>query len=160
MHQDDIPSVLLIQEECYPPAMVEAEAVIRSRLAASPDTSWVAQDADGICAYLFAYRSLLGKVTPLGGQFHAADNADSLYLHDLAVAKRANGRGIGPALVVFALESARREGLACSSLVSVQDTRGFWQRQGYAEYENADAEQRARLASYPGPCCYMVKCFA
>ena len=98
MQERDIPAVLAIQEESYAAEVLEGEAVIRSRLAAFPQLAWVAEDDDGVCAYLFAYHSRLGKVTPLDGEFCTDGEADCLYLHDLAVAGRAAGRGIGPAL--------------------------------------------------------------
>ena len=98
MQERDIPAVLAIQEESYAAEVLEDEAVIRSRLAACPHLAWAAEDVEGSAATC-AYPSRLGKVTPLDGEFHSDGEADCLYLHDLAVARRAAGRGIGPALV-------------------------------------------------------------
>lgn len=157
MTQDDVDQVLRIQAQCYQPATVEDEAVIRARLDSAPASAWVAEDAAGVCAYLAAYCSRVGKLTPLAGRFEIADAADSLYLHDLAVAPRAAGRGLGPALVAHACGYARDEGLAHSSLVSVQDSRPFWTRLGYAVWDGLDEIQRARLQSYERPAWYMVR---
>jgi len=49
MQERDIPAVLAIQEESYAAAVLEDEAVIRSRLAACPELAWVAEDAEA-CA--------------------------------------------------------------------------------------------------------------
>lgn len=157
MTGEDIRSVLRIQEECYPPQMQEHEAIVRSRLEAASDTAWVAVADDGICAYLFSYPSILGKVTPLGGSFHIPDEANALYLHDLAVSKRAAGLRIGPVLVRVALETAIAQGLTYSALVSVQDTSAFWSRQGYKVLQELDATQISNLHTYPGESCYMVR---
>ena len=104
-----------------------------------------------------AYRSLVGKVTPLGGAFEVAADSGALYLHDLAVARRARGRGVAQALVGAASEQARSEGLAHSSLVCVQDSREFWQKHGYVIVGVADPRQSSHLASYGERALYMVK---
>lgn len=72
MCASDLDAVLAVQAACYPVPMQDTGDVVLARRRASPDTVLVACDADGICAYLFAYPSLLGKITPLGGAFMPA----------------------------------------------------------------------------------------
>lgn len=157
MQHGDISAVLAIQAEAYVTETLETEATIRSRFETCPDTAWVAESEHGICAYLVGYRSLVGQVTPLDGDFAPLARGDSLYLHDLAVSSRANGRGLGPALVTAALDHARGQGLRYSALVSVQGSKGFWERLGYAAESQLMREQAANLATYAGPAFYMVK---
>ena len=157
MMPDDVRAVLAIQAECYLPALIEDESSVRARLDVSPDTAWLAEDEAGVCAYLVAYRSLVGKVTPLGGAFDVAVVPGTLYLHDLAVARRARGRGVAQALVGLAGEQARAEGLAHSSLVAVQASREFWQKHGYAVVSELEPRELANLESYGGQGDYMVK---
>lgn len=157
MHPGDLPVVMAIQQGCYGSETVEAENVIRRRLAAAPDTAWVAENAGGVCAYLVGYRSKLGKLTPLGGDFEPVADGDSLYLHDLAVSAAAAGCGAGRALIEHAWAQGRRFGLKYSALVSVQDSRAFWQKRGYRVLVDLGAEQRQRLATYAGPSYYMVR---
>jgi predicted N-acetyltransferase YhbS len=151
MAEADLDAVLAVQAACYPPPMQEAADVVRARLRASPDTVLVARDADGVCAYLFAYPSRLGKVTPLGGDFSLPATPDTLYLHDLAVAPRAAGQGVARRLVDAML--ARAGGLRHSALVSVQDSRRFWESLGYMPA----AGDAAALATYPADALYMSK---
>jgi predicted N-acetyltransferase YhbS len=151
MAEADLDAVLAVQAACYPPAMQEAAHVLRARLRASPHTVLVARDADGVCAYLFAYPSRLGKVTPLGGEFALPAMPDTLYLHDLAVAPRAAGKGVARLLVDAML--ARAGGLRHSALVSVQDSRRFWESLGYMPA----AAAAAALATYPQDALYMAK---
>lgn len=157
MMPGDVRAVLAVQAQCYLPALIEDESSIRARLDVSPDTAWLAEDDAGVCAYLVAYRSLVGKVTPLGGAFDVAADPGTLYLHDLAVARRARGRGVAQALVGLAGEQARAEGLAHSSLVAVQASRKFWQKHGYAVVSELEPRELANLASYGGQGDYMVK---
>ncbi len=157
MHVDDVTRVLAIQRACYAPETVEAEAVIRRRLAIAPDTAWVAEDQGGVCAYLVGYRSQFGKLTPLGGDFEPIADGDSLYLHDLAVSSEAAGCGAGRALIEHAWAQGRQSGLTYSALVSVQDSRAFWQKRGYRVVADLGGDQRQRLATYVGPSYYMVR---
>jgi len=156
MTENDLPQVMEIQQQAYETAVLESESVIRARRSSSPQLAWVAEDASGVCAYLFCYPSQVGQVTPLDGDFNSPADADCLYLHDLAVASRAAGRGIGPALVKQALQRARHHQLRYSALVSVQDSQPFWSRLGYAEHAELDPPHAEHLASYCIPATYMV----
>lgn len=157
MGPGDLDAVLSVQAACYPPSMQEAAPVLRSRMQAAAGTCVVAQDGEGVCGYLFAYPSRLGRVTPLGADFAPAPDADTLYLHDLAVAPRAHGRGLARRLVGHLLAQATEAGLWATALVSVQDTAAFWAALGYQPAEVEDPRARVALASYPGQACYMVR---
>jgi len=120
----------------------------------------VAEDKNGVCAYLFGYRSIVGRVTALDEIFEISLPADNLYLHDLAASGRVAGMGIGTKLVGLALAAAMREGLSYSSLVSLGSARRFWSRIGYLEYSPIDTAQTSRLASYSEPVWCMLKFLA
>jgi predicted N-acetyltransferase YhbS len=153
---DDIPAIHAIQKECYPALMQEKIDVIVQRLLAASDTCWIAEDNAGPCGYLFAYPSKLGTVTALGRSFSIDFNADTLYLHDLAVSERTAGKGIGNALVEVAMQIAKRMNLHYSALVSVQDSRPYWMRRGY-EDDTPAAQYADHLGGYPEGAVYMVK---
>jgi GNAT superfamily N-acetyltransferase len=153
MRESDLDAVLAVQSACYPPAMQEAADVVLNRMRASPDTVLVARAGDGVSGYLFAYPSRRGKVTPLGGAFALPADADTLYLHDLAVAPRAAGQGIARRLVARLLEHGAGRGLAHAALVSVQDSRRFWESLGYASTPVGDGA----LAGYPPGALYMTR---
>ena len=86
MRDTDVAAVYAIQTEAYTSELIEEQSLIQERLRSAPDTAWVAEDQQGVCAYLVAYPGKLGKITPLGAPFSVSAQADSLYLHDLAVA--------------------------------------------------------------------------
>lgn len=156
MQVSDLSAVARIQALAYPAAFLEEDATLRDRLSAHAETAWVACSSGKIAAYLVAYRSLLGKVTPLGGQFAPNAQANCLYLHDLAVHPDCIGQGLGPRLVQHALHAAT-QGMAWSALVSVQSSQPFWQALGYQSQPLEDAGQRQNLATYSGPAVYMVQ---
>jgi predicted N-acetyltransferase YhbS len=154
MREADLHAVLAVQAACYPPAMQEAAEVVLARLRTAPGTVLVACDAERVCAYVFAYPSRLGAVTPLGAGFEPAPAADTLYIHDLAVAPRALGQGLARRLVAALLDA--NQALPWSALVAVQDSRRFWEGQGFA-VQDAGEEGARRLATYPGGALYMAR---
>jgi ribosomal protein S18 acetylase RimI-like enzyme len=154
MVEADLRAVLAVQAACYPPEMQEAPEVVLARLRAAPGTTLLACDEVGVCAYVFAYPSLRGKVTPLGAEFTLPENPDTLYIHDLAVAPRALGRGLARRLARQLLERGRAHGLRHAALVSVQDSRRFWEGFGYRV--DAVRPPCPALASYPDGALYMT----
>ncbi|MCH8618054.1 GNAT family N-acetyltransferase [Undibacterium sp. TS12] len=157
MQAADLAAVFRIQTFAYVPAMVEAEDVLAARLAAAPATAWVAEEGRQVIAYLAAYPSLAGRISALGHEFAVADPANALYLHDMAVEPRHGGRGVASLLLDVALDYARRQGWRYACLVSVQSTQTYWQRLGFAEFEDPDEDQRAKLGSYTGLATYMYR---
>ncbi|NKI69667.1 GNAT family N-acetyltransferase [Collimonas pratensis] len=149
MLESDIPAVMRIQAECYPPAMLESEEVFRARLALTPATCWIwAPAPDSAAAYLFSYPSNKDAITPLGSPFKLASAPDCLYLHDLAVAPGARGQRAANLLVAAALGHARAANLGWSALVSVQQSQAFWGSLGYNAVEVRHSPAKENLDSY------------
>jgi predicted N-acetyltransferase YhbS len=155
MTEQDLHGVLAVQAACYPASMQEPAAVVLARLRAAPSTALVARDPDGICAYVFAYPSALGRITPLNAGFTPAPDADTLYVHDLAVHPRAHGQGLGRRLAQTLFDTARGLGLAHGALVAVLDAHAFWKNLGFSE--TSPGQGAAALASYPGEALYMCR---
>ena len=154
----DLPGLLQVQLACYGEGYVESGEVFARRLASPVNCSLVLERAGQVCAYLAAYRSVQGKVTPLHGDFEAPQGIpDTLYLHDMAVLPACAGQGLAQALLAPLWAQGAAWGLRHTALVSVQGSQGYWERHGYAVQPLADALQRARLASYGEGAVYMVK---
>lgn len=153
----DLPGLLAVQLACYGEGFVESAEVFARRLASPANCSLVLERDGQVCAYLAAYRSRLGKVTPLHGGFEAMPAPDTLYLHDMAVLPAFAGQGLARALLVPLWQSARAEGLGHTALVSVQGSQGYWARHGYVERALQDAGQRQHLATYGEGATYMAR---
>jgi GNAT superfamily N-acetyltransferase len=112
-----------------------------------------------LCAYLAAYQSVQGKVTPLHGHFElpAGTAPDTLYLHDMAVLPGMAGQGLAQRLLQPLWQQAATQGLRYSALVSVQGSQGYWQRHGYGVQTLTQPLQQQRLASYGEGAVYMVR---
>ena len=138
---------------------MESTEVFARRLA-SPVNCSLALLLDGaLCAYLAAYHSVLGKVTPLHGDFEppVGTAPDTLYLHDMAVLPGMAGQGLPQRLLQPLWEQAAARGLRQSALVSVQGSEGYWQRHGYVAQPLHQPEQQQRLASYGEGAVYMAR---
>ena len=177
----DLPGLLAVQLACYGAGFVESAEVFARRLASAANCSLVLERDGAVCAYLAAYRSWRGKVTPLHGDFGSIEHADltaptaltaptesttrtaqdpapdTLYLHDLAVLPSCAGQGLAQALLQPLWAKAAARGLRHSALVSVQGSQAYWARQGYAEQALTCNAQRAHLASYGEGAVYMVR---
>lgn len=152
----DLPGLMAVQHACYGDEFVESAAVFARQIGSPADCSLVIEHGGRIRAYLAAYRSRLAKVTPLHGDFEAVTHPDTLYLHDMAVLPGHVGEGMAHALLGSVRRMARDARLPYSGLVSVQGSRAYWERQGYAVHALADEAQRERLAGYGGDAVYML----
>ena len=157
MVSSDLDAVLDIQRACYGEGFLEGADVITRRIASPMGLSCVAERGGRVCAYLAAYASHPGKLTPLHGDFEAAPQPDTLYLHDLAVHPQAAGLCLAQALVRHLWAQGVALGLAASALVSVQGSEGYWQRHGYVAQPLYQPEQQQRLASYGEGAVYMAR---
>jgi len=153
----DVPAVLRIQALCYGAAFSESAAVFTRRLQAPHHCSWAAEHGGRVVAYLAAYWSRPGKITPLQGDFEASAPAHVLYLHDMAVEPALAGRGLAARLLQAALDQARARGVQQAALVAVQGAAGYWRQRGFAPSPPADAQQQAHLATYGAEALYMAQ---
>ena len=153
----DLPGLLAVQRACYGAGLVESAEVFARRLASPANCSLVLESGGQVCAYLAAYHSVRGKVTPLHGDFDAVHCPDTVYLHDMAVLPNHAGQGWARALLQPLWSQAVAQGLRYTALVSVQDSQAYWEHQGYAVHALASAQQRAGLASYGEGALYMVR---
>ena len=154
----DLPGLLEVQRACYGEGYVESAEVFARRLASPANCSLVLRDAAGeVAAYLAAYHSALHKVTPLHGDFEAAPQPDTLYLHDMAVHPRHAGQGLAPVLLAQLLASAAQARRRPTALVGVEGGHRVRPRPGFTGADLPDALQLQRLRSYGDDAVYMVR---
>ncbi len=157
MQAADLPSVMAIQRACYGDAFVEGHDVLARRLASPANGSLVALCGGEVQAYLAAYWSVAGKVTPLHGDFEACPQPDTLYLHDMAVHPDQAGQGLARRLLAPLWEQALRRGMRHAALVSVQGSQDYWCRQDFKVHPLQDPQQKRHLASYGSEAVYMLR---
>lgn len=132
------PGIQHVQAEVYHQIEPESTAVLRSKWLASPDCCFVARAREGnpgrnpVMAYLLAHAwnrdtppKLYQPVAPEDGK------GNQLFLHDLAVSRRAAGLGLGRKMFESLLAVARKRNFSQILLVAVQGSVPFWRKMGF-----------------------------
>ena len=141
--------VLRIQAACYREIVPESEASLRAKVLASPATCFVAEAAAGVVGYLISAPVRFPDLPALDAtNFQVAADADTLYIHDLAIADAGRGTGAGQAMVRAAIDAARSRGLGKACLVAIQDSLRYWERFGFESVTTPPGRVAAKLASY------------
>ncbi len=86
---------------------------------------------------------------------HPAD-ADTLYIHDLALLPSAFGGGHARIIIDRLTKAARDAGFARLALVAVNASTPFWATRGFAPAAESDV-MRAKLATYGDDARYMAR---
>lgn len=129
---EDIPEVLRVQKDAYRPELLESAETFLHKLNLFPEGCLGCFADVELGAYVFSHPWTAGDVVPLDHPLTALPKTpDCLYIHDLAVATRLRGQGVGAALLQRLLELAERRQLRHFGLVAVQDSEAFWQRWGF-----------------------------
>ncbi|MEV6845981.1 GNAT family N-acetyltransferase [Actinoplanes sp. NPDC051411] len=128
----DWPSVARLESTTYSPlGLSEDPVVLRSRAGAG--TSFVLSLESSVAGYLLALPFEYGRFPCLADVSTPADApaAADLHLHDMVIAAGHRGAGFGSRLAGHLFSSARAQGYARVSLVSVGGSGAFWTRHGF-----------------------------
>ncbi|MCE9686449.1 GNAT family N-acetyltransferase [Shewanella sp. AS16] len=147
----DWEAIVKIQDECYSQLAPESLAVLQSKWRVAPESCFVIQAGQTLVGYCLAHPWAGGTPPPL---YHCIDKlpqAETLYLHDMAISADAQGLGAGRQALTRLKQRARELGLTSLSLVAVQGAAGYWQKMGFRAKPLAKS-----LDSYTQDACYMV----
>lgn len=155
MRAADLPAVIALAGRVHI-AHPEAPDVFVERLELFPAGCFALDRGASLLGYAIAHPGRVGAPPPLNSRLGSLpDNANCLYLHDLALAPEARRRGYGADLLARMIELAARSSLDQLALVAVAGSGPFWHRLGFRPFE--DAALRAKLASYGADAAYMVR---
>lgn len=151
----DLPAVSALAA-CIHPSFPEDEAVFAERLRLYPPGCRVLEGKQGLVAYIVSHPWRHLEPPPLNALLRALPQQSStFYIHDLALAPEARGTGAA-ALVIDALaDLASKTGLPMMSLIAVNGSAGFWQRQGFEAVH--DPLLDSKLRSYSDDARYMSR---
>lgn len=153
----DLPAILHIQARCYTAIVPESAASMGAKVAAAPDSCFIACRGEHIVAYLLALPWRFDDPPCLdAAECALPEQPDTLYLHDLAVAPEARGSGAADALVHAFLAALGRLRLPRASLIAIQGSAPWWARYGFARVPVNDALS-VRLAGYGNDASYMSR---
>jgi GNAT superfamily N-acetyltransferase len=157
MLDTDLPTVTAIAAEVHPD-YPESPAVFAERLRLFAQGCLIAVDVNGTAlGYAIAHPAVLGQPPALNSLLDGlSPQADSLYLHDVALTAGTRRSGLGGALVEYIRELTAAHGFACAALMAVNDSAAYWQQRGFMPYEHVDAALAKKIASYDSDARYLV----
>ena len=154
-HITDLPAIGTIAARIHPD-LPERPEVFAEKMRLYPDGCRVLIVDDEIAGYGLSHPWRWHRVPPLDGFLERLpDDADCLYVHDVAVMPEFRG-GVLRAYIADIEQLARASRIATLALVSVYATRPMWQRLGFRPVA-VDAALRAKLASYGEDATYMLR---
>ncbi|WP_431203862.1 GNAT family N-acetyltransferase [Bradyrhizobium betae] len=151
----DLPAIGAIAARIHPD-LPERPDVFAEKMRLYPDGCRVLVADNAIAGYGLAHPWRQHRIPPLDSFLERLpDDADCLYVHDVAVLPDFRG-GAARDYVATIETLARASHITALALVSVYATRPLWERLGFRPVM-ADAELRAKLASYGDSATYMLR---
>jgi len=128
----DVSAIAVIEAAVYEPSLHVSDEAFRRLIEIYPAGALGCFDDDGLCGYAFGVPLTAGSILDLRAPLPAVPaNADVFYVHDVAVAPRCRGTGVGRVLVRRLLDLARAARFTRAELVAVQGAAPFWERFGF-----------------------------
>ncbi|PIT00861.1 acetyltransferase [Bradyrhizobium nitroreducens] len=151
----DFRAIVAIATQIHPD-LPERPEVFMEKMQLYPPGCRVLVAENAVAGYGLAHPWTQHQIPPLDGFLERLpENADCLYVHDVAVLPDRRG-GVARDYIAGIAELARASGIATLALVSVYATRPLWEHLGFRAV-TADAALRAKLASYGEGATYMLR---
>ena len=127
--REDLPQVLVVQEDCYPPSLLEDREAFSCKLLLFPEGCLGAFEAGRLVAYVFSHPWCYGEYVPLHEALEGLpEEPDCVYIHDLAVMRSWRKRGIADLLIGRLLDLAHARHGGRVALVAVNRSEPYWER--------------------------------
>ena len=157
----DLPLVEAIAEIVHPD-FPEDSAVFAERQQLYPDGARLLE-LDGVASgYVLSHPWRFKQLPALNGLLSALPaDADTYYIHDLALLNKARGTGAAAMIVGEIQRHARGQGFANMSLVAVNGSLPFWHKHGFRALSltTLEPELIEKLTGYETAARLMVKTF-
>ena len=128
----DVAAIAGLEAVVYEPSLHVSDEAFLRLIEIYPEGALGCFDDDGLCGYAFAVPLTAGSILDLREPLPAVPpDADTFYIHDVAVAPRCRGAGVGRILVRGLLDLARTARFTRAELVAVQGAAPFWERFGF-----------------------------
>lgn len=149
LRSEHMADVLRIQDDCYTEIEPESLESLQAKILASPKTCVLAESIEGALGYLIAVPIVYPHLPALNAPtFELLAGADTLYIHDLAVASAGRGNGVAQMLIRDAIEAGKRIGLSKACLVAIQNSQKFWAQFRFETIAEPPDALIPKLASY------------
>lgn len=129
---DDMAAVTAISDEVHG-EFTEEQAVLAERQALYPDGCFAFERDGTLVGYIISHPWTASKPPALGAFLGAIPaQADTFYLHDIALLPAARGTGAGAQILQLLDEEAARGGYATITLMAINGADRYWAAQGFS----------------------------
>jgi Acetyltransferase (GNAT) family. len=151
----DLDAVFAIANQVHP-GFFEAQAVLAEKFALYRNGCYLLEIGERPAGYVLSHPWKRGDLPALDTLLGALPaDADSFYIHDLALLPLTRGIGAAGQIVAALTKHAGAMAFPTMSLVAVNRSQPFWTRQGFAVEERPALEDKLR--AYEDEARYMVK---
>jgi len=151
----DLGAVFQIANTVHP-GFFEAEAVLAEKFERYRNGCYLLEVSEKPAGYVLSHPWTLGSLPALNALLgEIPSDADTYYIHDLALLPLTRGVGAAGQIVAALTKHAIAMGFPTMSLVAVNGSIAFWEKQGFAV--EARPELTDKLAAYEEAARYMVK---
>ncbi len=151
----DQPAVVEIAGRVHP-GFFETEDVLAEKFALYRNGCYLLEISEKPAGYVLSHPWRLGSLPALNTLLGAIPrDADSYYIHDLALLPLARGVGAAGKIVAALSKHAVAMGYPTISLVAVNNSLAFWEKQGFVVEDRPELADK--LASYEAEARFMVK---
>ena len=138
------------------PGFFEAAEVLGEKYALYRHGCYLLEISEKPAGYMLSHPWKRGTLPALDTLLGAIpDDADTYYIHDLALLPLARGVGAAGNIVSALTKHAVAMGFPTMSLVAVNGSRPFWEKQGFVVEDRPDLAEK--LAGYEAEARYMAK---
>lgn len=155
MGEDDLASVSAVAKDVHPD-FPEDDAVFLNRLALHAKGAYVLEVENSVVGYAITHPWKNFDIPALNTVLPALpQQSGTYYIHDIALLDTARGTGAAGRIVSILARHAMELGFKTLSLVAVNGSSGFWQKQGFEIIEQPNLEPK--LKTYSDDACFMLR---
>jgi GNAT superfamily N-acetyltransferase len=143
MRQSDLPAIVAISERAHPLFPEDPEVFAEKQRLFGP-FCFTLDHAEEVAGYCFAHPWMSNRAPPLNRLIGSPPRSpDCLFVHDVALAPGARGKGASGALIEILEGVAARHKLPAITLVSLYGSDRVWSRCGFAPADISAVEIKA-----------------
>eukprot|EP00656_Telonema_subtile_P037200 TRINITY_DN4134_c0_g1_i5.p1 TRINITY_DN4134_c0_g1~~TRINITY_DN4134_c0_g1_i5.p1 ORF type:complete len:366 (-),score=107.87 TRINITY_DN4134_c0_g1_i5:179-1276(-) len=134
MTDEDLDTVLRVQELCYPPALRESRSTFQAMREAYPRGARVLQSGGCVVGYALWFpcaRSSAPHALEAVPEGPDGNGHDCMYVHDVSVTPQARGRQLADTMLHEAATAAAQHQYQWLALTAVGGTERFWGSKGF-----------------------------
>lgn len=151
----DLEAVSAIAAKVHP-GFFEADAVLAEKHSLYRNGCYILEVAEKPAGYVLSHPFTRGTLPALNTLIGALpEKPDTFYIHDLALLPLTRGVGAAGQIVAALTKHAEVMGFPSLSLVAVNGSLPFWEKQGFVAEDRPELQEK--LAAYEEAARYMVK---